>query len=61
MYSNAALLGLPLMQMAFGTNGLILQTKIIAFHSLILLPVTTMVIAMGRGQSGGPMKLIGRR
>ncbi len=58
MYSNAALLGLPLMQMAFGANGLILQTKIIAFHSLILLPVTTMVIAMGRGQSGGPMKLI---
>jgi malonate transporter and related proteins len=58
MYSNAALLGLPLMQTAFGANGLILQTKIIAFHSLILLPVTTMVIAMGRGQSGGPMKLI---
>lgn len=58
MYSNAALLGLPLMQMAFGDSGVILQTKIIAFHSLILLPVTTMVIAMGRGQSGGFSKLI---
>jgi malonate transporter and related proteins len=58
MYSNAALLGLPLIQTAFGATGVILQMKIIAFHSLILLPVTTMVIAMGRGQSGGPMKLI---
>ena len=58
MYSNAALLGLPLIQTAFGASGVILQMKIIAFHSLILLPVTTMVIAMGRGQSGGPMKLI---
>ena len=53
MYSNAALLGLPLMQTAFGTSGVILQTKIIAFHSLILLPVTTMLIALGRGQTGG--------
>src|SRR3954468_16366452 len=33
MYSNAALLGLPLMQTAFGTSGVILQTKILAFHS----------------------------
>jgi malonate transporter and related proteins len=58
MYSNAALLGLPLMQTAFGTSGVILQTKILAFHSLILLPVTTMLIALGRGQTGGFFKFI---
>jgi malonate transporter and related proteins len=59
MYSNAVLLGLPLMQTAFGPNGVILQTRIIAFHSLILLPVTTMLIALGRGQKGGFFKIIG--
>ncbi|EWY39673.1 hypothetical protein N825_05555 [Skermanella stibiiresistens SB22] len=59
MYSNAVLLGLPLMQTAFGPSGVILQTRIIAFHSLILLPVTTMLIAVGRGQSGGFLKIIG--
>jgi malonate transporter and related proteins len=59
MYSNAALLGLPLMQTAFGTSGVVLQTKIVAFHSLILLPVTTMVIGLGRGQVGGLFKFIG--
>jgi len=59
MYSNAVLLGLPLMQTAFGPGGVILQTKIIAFHSLILLPVTTMLIAVGRGQKGGFFKIMG--
>jgi malonate transporter and related proteins len=57
MYSNAILLGLPLIQTAFGPAGLVLQTKIIAFHALILLPVGTFLIAMGRGQSGGFMKV----
>jgi malonate transporter len=59
MYSNAVLLGLPLMQTAFGPDGVIIQTRIIAFHSLILLPVTTMLIALGRGQKGGLLKIIG--
>jgi malonate transporter len=59
MYSNAVLLGLPLVQTAFGPGGVILQTKIIAFHSLILLPVTTMLIALGRGQKGELRKIIG--
>jgi malonate transporter and related proteins len=58
MYSNAVLLGLPLIQTAFGPNGLILQTKIIAFHSLILLPVTTVLIALGRGHTGGLLKIV---
>ncbi len=53
MYSNTVLLGLPLIQTAFGPAGVVLQTKIIAFHSLILLPVTTVLIALGRGHSGG--------
>ncbi|UEM25050.1 AEC family transporter (plasmid) [Skermanella mucosa] len=58
MYSNAVLLGLPLIQTAFGPEGVVLQTKIIAFHSLILLPVTTVLIALGRGHSGGLTKLV---
>jgi len=57
MYSNAILLGLPLIQTAFGPAGVILQTKIIAFHSLILLPVTSLLIALGRGYSGGILKV----
>ena len=35
-----------------------LRTKILAFHSLILLPVTTMLIGLGRGRTGGLFKFI---
>ena len=53
MYSNSSLLGIPLIQTAFGTSGLVLLTKIIAFHSLILIPVATVIVAVGRGEVQG--------
>lgn len=53
MYSNSSLLGIPLIQTAFGTAGLVLLTKIIAFHSLILIPVATVLVATGRGDARG--------
>jgi len=53
MYSNSSLLGIPLVQTAFGTTGLVLLTKIIAFHSLILIPVATVIVTVGRGDVQG--------
>ena len=48
MYSNSSLLGVPLIQAAFGASGLALLGKIIAFHSLLLIPVATLVVASGQ-------------
>jgi malonate transporter and related proteins len=53
MYSNSSLLGIPLIQTAFGTAGLVLLTKIIAFHSLILIPLSTVIVTVGRGDVRG--------
>lgn len=51
MYSNSVLLGLPLVKTAFGDSGVVLLTKIIALHSLLLLPLATFLIISG--QRGG--------
>ena len=48
MYSNSSLLGVPIVQAAFGTPGLVLLGKIIVFHSLLLLPATTLIVQLGR-------------
>jgi len=53
MYSNSSLLGIPLIQTAFGTSGVLVLTKIIAFHSLILIPVATVMVTAGRGNVQG--------
>lgn len=48
MYSNSVLLGLPLVKTAFGDSGVVLLTKIIALHSLILLPLASFLVLFGR-------------
>lgn len=53
VFSNTVMLGIPLIFMAFGEQGLFAITVIIAFHGTILVGGTTIVIEIGReGQSG---------
>jgi malonate transporter len=49
-YSNMVLLGLPLVYLALGDEGLIAILLIIAVHSLALITVTTIMIELSRGK-----------
>jgi predicted permease len=51
IFSNTVLLGLPLIYGAFGDEGLVALTLIIAFHSPILMPLVSLVIELGRGSA----------
>lgn len=53
VYSNSSLLGVPIAQALLGHQGLVLLTKIIAFHSLILIPASTLLVAFGVGANRG--------
>lgn len=46
--SNNVMLGIPLVRLAFGEQGLAILLTIIAMHALILLTVATLVIEFGR-------------
>ncbi|HYE00073.1 MAG TPA: AEC family transporter [Alphaproteobacteria bacterium] len=50
MFSNTVLLGLPLIGAAYGDRGLVTLLLIIAFNSLLLFTLTTLVYELGRGQ-----------
>ena len=52
VYANTVLLGLPLMLAVHGEAGLLPILLIISFHNTLLLPWTTVVIEIGRGQPG---------
>lgn len=49
-YGNTVMLGVPLISAAFGAEGLAVLLPVIALHSMLLLPMATMVIeAEGQG------------
>lgn len=56
MYSNTVLLGIPLVFAVFGEPGILPMMMIVTFHSLILLPLTMILIEWGQvgGEGGGP-------
>ena len=58
-FSNTVMLGIPLTYAAFGDAGLLLMMLIVSFHSAILIPLTTIVIELGRGAGGHPVKVAG--
>lgn len=51
-YSNTVLLGTPLLLTAFGERASFPVLLLIAFHSLLMLPLATVVLELGRGASG---------
>jgi len=48
-YSNIVLLGIPLIYALFGEPGLLPILMIVTLHSLVLLPLTMILIEIGRG------------
>lgn len=53
-FSNVAVIGLPLVSLAYGQDGLVPAVLIIACHSPVLISATTVLVegALGRGQGG---------
>ncbi|MDR3436263.1 AEC family transporter [Telmatospirillum sp.] len=49
-YSNTVLMGVPLVQGAFGPRGLHILTMITAFHSLVMLTLATVFVEVGRNR-----------
>ncbi len=58
-FSNTVMLGIPLIYAAFGDEGLLLMMLIVSFHSVILIPLTTTVVELGRGAGGHPLQVLG--
>ena len=58
-FGNTGMLALPLIAAAFGADGIAVLLPIIALHSLLLLPIATMLIeADGRG-TANPWRILG--
>lgn len=57
-FSNAVLLGIPLVFTAFGTAGQAPVLLIVSLHTVILLSVATVLIEIGRGDGGRPGKVV---
>lgn len=49
-YSNAVLLGIPLLLTAFGERASLPVFLMVAFHSALMFPLVTVVVEIGRGQ-----------
>ncbi|MBK1668296.1 hypothetical protein CKO28_09635 [Rhodovibrio sodomensis] len=49
-YSNAVLLGIPLLLTAFGERASLPAFLMVAFHSALMFPLVTLVVEVGRGQ-----------
>lgn len=49
-FSNSVMLGIPLVIGAFGERAVLPVTLVISFHSLILIPLTTLLVEIGRGE-----------
>ena len=57
-FSNGVMIGLPLMQAAFGGGGLLALMLVIAFHSSILIGGPTLLIEAARGRGGGTLRVL---
>ena len=53
-FSNTVLLGIPLIKLAFGDEGLVVLLTLISMHSLILMSVATLILefVVGREEQG---------
>lgn len=58
VFGNTVMLGVPLVLMAFGEEGLLALLFIISFHPLILITLPTVVIELARGHGGGVVAIL---
>lgn len=60
VFSNTVMLAIPLVYTAFGDEGLTRIMFIVTFHSMILIPMATIVVEIGRGAKAGvPVRILG--
>jgi len=52
VFANTVMIGIPLIVTAFGERGLVPILMIVAFHSLLLLSIPTVLIEISRGRGG---------
>ena len=53
VFTNTVMLGLPLSFALFGDRGLLLASSVIAINGMLYYSLTTTLIELGRGESGG--------
>ena len=58
IYSNSSLIGVPIAQALLGDQGVALLSQIIAIHTLVLIPMATLLLAFGSSAGGGSKALI---
>lgn len=56
-FSNAVMLGIPLVFTAFGEVGLVAIVLIVVFQSAVLMPLTTILLEVGRGGAKGLIRI----
>jgi malonate transporter and related proteins len=56
-FSNTVLLGIPIVQLAFGQTGLAILLTIVALHALILLTLATVLIEVQQSRASGSANL----
>ncbi len=64
-YSNTVMIGIALIQFAYGDQGVAVLLALIAVHSLIMLSLATVVLELvtlkqGGGQQGHPMQILAK-
>ncbi len=50
-FGNTVMMGIPLVAAAFGPEGVANLIALVAFHSVVLLPVTTILLEIGQAES----------
>ena len=59
-YGNLVMLGIPVVSAAFGSPGLQVLVSIIALHSMVLLPLATVLMEADRQDAAGPLRVLRR-
>ncbi|TNE67909.1 MAG: AEC family transporter [Alphaproteobacteria bacterium] len=52
-FINGGFVGIPILQGAYGDEGVRLLLMLLSFHSLTLLPITTIIVERGKAGGGG--------
>ena len=58
VFGNTVMLGIPIIDAAYGSNGVAFLLAVIAFHSGLLLPLATILIEADAAQGRGPWQVI---
>ena len=60
IFSNIGMLGIPVVDILFGHQGLLVVATIICIHAISLLTLTIMLLEWTRNRSGNPAAIVGK-